>query len=103
MRMRGPLDLLLDGLQIERSALLHRRELDGGLGQLPHLLLDVHEPPKLVDEPVVVVERAGQPRALERIEAEVDKDGHVGLDRAAKPASRLVDEAELAVTKVSPA
>ena len=46
--IHGMEDLLLDGFEVEARALLHRRELDGGLGQLRHLLLDVDEAPELV-------------------------------------------------------
>src|SRR5438128_731712 len=77
--LRGLLDLVLHGLEVEARALLHRRELDRRLGQLPDLLLDVDEPPELVDEPGVVVQRTGHSRALEGVEAEVHEDRHVRL------------------------
>src|SRR5438552_4174746 len=63
----GLLNLLLHGIEVEARTLLHRRELDRGLGQLRHLLLDMDKAPELVDEPIVVVQGAGQPRALEGI------------------------------------
>src|SRR4029453_3246346 len=44
----GCLDLRLDGIEVEARALLHRRELDGGHGELHHLLLDKHEAPEFV-------------------------------------------------------
>src|SRR5271157_6578038 len=42
--------------QIEACALLHWREVDRALCQLPYLLLDEHEAPELECEPVVVIE-----------------------------------------------
>src|SRR5262245_59429628 len=57
VRLHGLLDLLLDGFQVEARALLHRRELDRGLSELPHLLLHQHEAPELVDKVVVERER----------------------------------------------
>src|SRR5208337_2806575 len=72
-------------------------ELDRGLSELPHLLLDVDEPPELVLEPVKILDGSGQPRALERIQAQVYENGDVELDRAAKPAARLIDEVVLEV------
>src|SRR5271157_2273352 len=89
--------LFFHGLQVEGRALLHRGELDRGLSELLHLLLDVDEAPELVLEPVKILERSGHPRALERIQAQVHENGDVELDRAAKPAIRLIDEAVLEV------
>ena len=48
MRLNGLHDLLLDGLQVERGGLLHRREFDEGRAELCHLLLDEHETPELI-------------------------------------------------------
>src|SRR5262245_28693527 len=92
-----PRKLLLERLHVEARALLHRRELDEGLRGLRDLLLHEHVAPELVDEPVLVVERALDPRALERVEAQIDEDRPVDLERAAQPAVRLVDEAVLEV------
>src|SRR5215813_5369257 len=91
------LQLLLQGFEIEARALLHRRELEEGLRLPRDLVLDEHEAPELVREPVVVGQRPRETGALERIEAKVDEDGPVDLDRAAEPAVRLVDEPVLVV------
>ncbi len=62
----GGLDLRLHGIEIEARALLHRRELEEGL-ELRHFLLDKHEAPELVLEPIEVLlrrlssSRFGQP------------------------------------------
>src|SRR5262245_9519166 len=53
-RLHGFLDLLLDSLEVEARALLHRRKLDRGLGEFPDLLLYKHETPELDREPVVI-------------------------------------------------
>ena len=102
-RRPGGLDLRLHGVEVEARALLHRRELDRGHGQLLDLLLDEHEAPELVFEPGEVVLRpglgpvVGPARALERIEAKVGQVGHVRLGLVAQPAAGLVDEAVLVV------
>src|SRR5262249_43562947 len=51
LRLDCLLDLLLDGLQVEARALLHRRELDRGLGEFVHLLLHQHQAPRPLGEP----------------------------------------------------
>ena len=87
-------DFRLHGIEVEARALLHRRELDRGQGQLLDLLLDEHEAPEFVFEPIEVLLRpvlwsrsSGQPGALERIEAEVvQRMGQVGFDLPAAPA-----------------
>jgi hypothetical protein len=53
-----------------------------------------HEAPELVDEPVVVGDRAvvlavEHPRPLEGIQPEVGQDRPVDLDRVAEPAGRV--------------
>jgi hypothetical protein len=50
----GLLDLGFHPLEVETCASLHRRELDGGLGDLRHLLLDELEAPELVREPIII-------------------------------------------------
>src|SRR5262245_10542430 len=45
-------DLLLDGVKVERSRFLNRRELDEGLAEFRHLLLDEDEAPEFVLEPL---------------------------------------------------
>ena len=92
-RAPGRLDLRFHGIEVEARALLHRRELDRGHRQLLDLLLDKHEAPELVLEPVEILLRpdlgpALRPsRALERIEAKVGQIGHVelGLCRPSQP------------------
>src|SRR4051812_23984259 len=100
----GLRDLRLDGVEVEARALLHRRILDGRLGQLRHLLLDEHEPPELVHEPLVEealravqgpVDRIAE--AFEGVEAQVRNRWRVHMDLAAEPAVGLVDEAVLEV------
>jgi hypothetical protein len=54
----GFVDLRLDGRHIEAGAALHRREVDQRLRRLAHDLLDEHETPELVDEPIVKGDRA---------------------------------------------
>src|SRR5262249_57456921 len=99
----GRLDLRLHGLEVEARALLHRRKFDRGLRQLLDLLLDEHEAPELVLEPVEVLLRAflraavGPARALERVEAQVGQEWHIDLGLLAQPAVGLADEAILVV------
>src|SRR6476469_3123031 len=101
VRLDGLLDLLLDGFQVEARALLHRREFDGRLSELPDLLLRKLEAPELEGKPVVVGQRplvaVWQPRPLERIEPEIGEDRPIDLDRAAQPAAGLVGETILEV------
>src|SRR5215470_2667673 len=59
------IQLLLQGLEVEARALLHRRVVDESLRVPADFLLHEHEAPELVDVPVVVGERAGHTRALE--------------------------------------
>src|SRR5262245_51054154 len=47
-------NLLLDSGHIETGTALHRWEIDERLRRLRHLLLDEHEAPELVGEPVVI-------------------------------------------------
>ena len=77
--------------------------LDGRLGELRHFLLDEHEAPELVLEPLKYscapssVPLSGQVQALERVEAQVDQGRHVEVNLAAEPAIGLFDEAILEV------
>src|SRR5215218_5742313 len=106
-RYRGPsgLDLPLHGFKVEACALLHRRELDRRHGQLFHLLLNEHEAPEFVLEPVEVFLRSlfgsgiGPASALEWIEAQIGQGRHVNLDLATQPTARLIDEAILVVAE----
>src|SRR5882724_12404680 len=86
----GRLDLRFHGIEVEAGALLHRRELDGRHDELLHLLLDKHEAPEFVLEPLEVILRPGlgpaigPARTLEGIETEVGQVGHVGLGLVAE-------------------
>src|SRR5215510_7887178 len=97
------LDLGLHGIEVEARALLHRRKLDRGLGQLQDLLLDEHKAPELVLEPLEVRlgpelgTAVGPTRTLERIEPQVGDVGHIGLGLVTEPATGLIDEPELVV------
>src|SRR6267143_4261054 len=99
----GCRDLGLYGVEVEARALLHRRKLDRRHGQFLDLLLDEHETPEFVFEPVKVLlcsepgPAIGPARALERIEAQVDQIGHVRLGFITQPASWLVDKTILEV------
>src|SRR6266478_2117551 len=79
----GRRDFRFHGIEIEAGALLHRRVLDGRHDELLHLLLDKHEAPEFVFEPLEVLLRPGfgptigPARALERIQAKVGQVGHV--------------------------
>jgi hypothetical protein len=97
MDLGGLVNLVLHGFQVEARALLHRRELDGGLGQIRHLLLDMDEAPELVFEPLEVFNGSGESRSLEGIEPQIHEDRDVWLDGAAEPAVRLIDESILEV------
>src|SRR5215467_552706 len=91
------LDLGLYAFEVEARALLHRRKLDRRFGQLQDLLLDEHEAPELVLEPLEVRLGAdlgpviGPTRTLERIEAQVGDLGHIELGFLTEPAGRLID------------
>ena len=99
----GRRDFRLHGIEVEARALLHRRELDRGHGQLLHLLLDKHEAPEFVLEPVEVLLRAdlvplsGQPVRSNGSRRRLTRIGHVRLGFFAQPAAGLVDEAILVV------
>src|SRR5215831_4176344 len=79
-------DLSLDGLEVERGWILHRRIVDRRQRQFADGLLDQHEAPELAGKEVVAVaEGAGVGRlaadirrAFERILPNVDHHGHVG-------------------------
>src|SRR5215218_7332084 len=73
----GCLDFRFHGIEVEARAPLHRRELDRCHGQLLYLLLDKHEAPEFIFEPLEVLLRpgfgpaVGPARALERVEAQI--------------------------------
>ena len=98
-------DLLLHRVQVEGGRILHRRVVDGRLGQLRHRLLDEDEPPELAGIEVVHVAAAEVVQALaadgrrplERILADVHDRGHVGRDLWPRPALRLLVELVLEV------
>src|SRR4051812_28635580 len=96
-------DFRLHGIEVEAGALLHRRKLDRSHGQLLYLLLDKHEAPEFVLEPVEVLlcpglsPTVGPARALEGIEAKVGNIGHIRLGFVAQPTTGLIDETKLVV------
>src|SRR5262249_5321326 len=102
-RLSCRLDLRFHGIEVEARALLHRRILDGRVGQLHDLFLHEHEPPELVLEPLEVRLRpglgavVGPARALERIETQVSDVRYVRLGLLTEPAGWLIDEPELVV------
>src|SRR5262245_53723458 len=90
-------DLLFDGVKVERSGFLNRRELYEGLAELSHLLLDEDEAPEFVFEPLSLLQGLPHASSLQRVQAEVRQDRPVDLDCAAKPALRLINEAVFVV------
>src|SRR5882724_9490597 len=99
----GSLYFRFHRIEIEARASLHRRKLDRSHRQFFHHLLNKHEAPEFIFEPVEVLLRTefglaiGPPRALERIEAKVSQVRHVRFGLFAEPAARLVDETILEV------
>src|SRR5262245_37296310 len=87
--LNGLRHLCLDRLEVEARGRLKRRTLDEARRELRHDLLHEDEPPELVGEPAVLVDRLTHARALERIEADVREDGPIHLDRPAEPALGL--------------
>src|SRR5437016_375174 len=93
----------LDRIEVEARAPLHGRELDRRLRQFLHLLLDEHEAPEFVLEPVEVLLRAVLRSAVrpacafEGIETQVDQRWHVKLRLVAQPTAGLIDEAVFVV------
>src|SRR5712692_7068757 len=90
MSPRGFLDLRFHRFKVEARALLHRRELNRGLGKFRDLLLHEDEPPELKGPPIASKERLGKARTLIRIQPEVDDERKVDLDRVAEPPCRLI-------------
>src|SRR4029078_8032376 len=100
--------LLLDCLEVEGCAFLHRREVYCRLGQLSDLLLHVDEAPEFTRIEIVEVARRAfehirHRQPLERILLDVLKDRHVDGNLRPRPTLRLVDEAilELIETKAA--
>src|SRR5882672_10949740 len=102
-RRPGCLDFRFHSIEIETRAPLHRRKLDRRHRQLFHLLLNKHEAPEFVFEPVKILlgtffgPAIGPARALEGIEANVDQVGHVRSGFVTQPTSRLIDKSILEV------
>src|SRR3954451_12192924 len=98
-----------DSLEVEARALLHRRILKEGLERLAHYLLDKHETPELVLEPIEILLCAffgavvGPASPLERIQPQVSNVGDVELRLFAEPAVGLVDESEFVVVNADSA
>src|SRR3954451_24921094 len=92
-----------DSLEVEARALLHRRILKEGLERLAHYLLDEHETPELVLEPIEILLCAffgavvGPAGPLERIQPQVSNVGDVDLGFFAQPAVGLVNESEFVI------
>src|SRR5262245_6632861 len=90
-------------VEVEARAALHRWEVDEGLKFLGYDLLDQHKTPELELEPIEVLLSTflrpivGPALTLERIQAQVGDVGHIRMGLFAKPAVRLVDEAELVI------
>src|SRR5262249_12760415 len=83
-------NLLLNSGHIETGTALHRREVDERLRRLRYLLLDEHEAPELVGEPVVIGDLATalaveHAKALIGIEAQIGQDRPVDFDSCAQP------------------
>src|SRR5438876_2601067 len=95
--------LRFDCVKVEARASLHRRVIEESLEFLAHYLLNEHETPELVFEPIEVLLPAffrpivWPARALERIQPQVGDVRYVRLGFFAQPAGGLVDEAELIV------
>src|SRR5262249_27427565 len=94
------LDLLLHRLQIEGGTFLHRWKVDGSLGKLAHLLLDVDEAPEFTRVEVVEVgwrtfKHVRDRQPLEGILLDVFQNWHVDRNLRPRPAFRLIDEAIL--------
>src|SRR4029077_1144274 len=87
----GSFNFLLHGLKVEARALLHGWELDGRHGQLLNLLLNKHEAPEFILEPLKVFLRPrgslinGPSCALERVESQIGQEWHINLDFGPKP------------------
>src|SRR5262245_57062295 len=90
-------ELLLQLLEVEARALLHRWELEEGLRRLRNLLLHEDVAPELVRVPILVEERSLNARPFEGVETQVDEDRPIDLDRATQPAVWLIDEPVLVV------
>src|SRR4051794_3783431 len=76
------LDLIDDGVDVERCRRLLRWEVDEGLGELADNLLHVDEAPELVEVEVLECGRhiLDTERALERVDLEVDDAGRSGVE-----------------------
>src|SRR5882757_4238654 len=96
-------NLLFYGLEIETRALLHRWKLDRRHRQFFHLLLNKHEAPEFVFEPVEILlgpffgHAIGPACAFKRIEAQVGNVGYVRLGFVSQPPPGLVNETKLVV------
>src|SRR5262247_1499615 len=98
-------DLLLHGLQVEGCWILHRRVVNGRLGEICDPLLDEHEAPELPGIKVIHVAatqivqalRINRRRPFEGILADVHHSRHVGRDLAARPTFWLPKKLELEI------
>src|SRR5580704_17305598 len=96
-------DLFFHSVEVERRALLHGRIVDGAHGELCHYLLDKHEAPELVHEPVHIEIASSisvhtrETHFLERIQTQVDQNRHVRMILGTEPAAGLGNELVLVV------
>ena len=95
--------LRFDCVKIEACAPLHRRVIEEGLDFLAHYLLDEHEAPEFILEPIEVLLGSffrpvvGPARAFKWIKAKIGDVRHVRMGLFTQPAMGLVDEAELVI------
>ena len=97
-------DLCFHGVEVEARTPLHRWILDGRLSQLRHFLLDEHEAPELVEEPVkifvgsdIAIATTGPCSVFEGIRAQVHQNRYVGMVLGTDPAAGLANEAILEI------
>src|SRR5215469_1938433 len=98
----GLLDLGLDGFKIKARSRLHWWIVNRCLGEFPDNLLHEHKAPKLIDEPVIIVDRAiilavVHAGSFVRIKPQVCEDRPIHLFGCAKPAAGLIGEPKLEV------
>src|SRR5689334_8252080 len=92
--------LRFDSVEVKARTALHRRIVEEGLEFLAYHLLNEHEAPELVFEPVEILLSAlfrpivWPAGTLERIEPQVGDVRHIGLRLFTQPAGGLIDEAE---------
>src|SRR5262245_20045534 len=101
------INLLLDGLEVERGRCLHGRIVDRCLRQLEYPFLDVDKSPKLAAHELVkvtgslVVQGVTQYRRgpLERVLADIDWRRHVRVELLSRPTVGLLVKQEFVVVE----